>query len=80
MRLAAAREAERRGWQASRAQDASDQASLKAGGMRIELPSPELSSGLQRAGEKLVREYLQSAGSDALNILLSFNLQRGQKP
>lgn len=75
--LSAAREAERRGWQLSKAQDTSDQMQLKAGGMRVELPSPELSSGLQRAGEKLVREYLQSAGGDVLSVLLSYNMQRG---
>lgn len=75
--LMAAKAAETRGWQASRAQDIADQALLKARGMRVEIPSPELAAGLQRVGEKLVREYLRSAGSDALSALLSFNLERG---
>lgn len=74
--FAAAQAAEQRGWQDSRDQDAADRAQLAARGMRIESASPELAAGLQRAGEKLVRDYLRNAGSDALSVLLAFNLQR----
>lgn len=71
--LDAARRAEARGWQASRAQDARDRKQLAARGMRVEAASPNLAGGLQRIGERLVREYLKTAGPEALGVLLEFN-------
>lgn len=74
--LAAARQAEARGWQVSREQDARDRKQLAAHGMRVDDPSPTLAAGLQRQGEHLVREYLHTAGADALSILIEYNNRR----
>lgn len=74
--LTAAGKAEVRGWQASREQDARDRKMLAGHGMQVSRPTPRLSAELQRLGERLVREYLHTAGPDALGILLNYNNRR----
>lgn len=71
LKVAAA--AEERGWKESREVDARSIAALKAGGMSVEEPSPQLKADLAKVGETVVKEWLEKAGTDGKTIVDTFN-------
>lgn len=68
----AAAEAETRGWAASRKVNTDTMAVLKANGMSIEAPSPQLKADMQKVGETMVREWLAKAGPEGQAMLDAF--------
>ncbi|MEZ5661906.1 MAG: TRAP transporter substrate-binding protein [Burkholderiaceae bacterium] len=62
--LAAAAEAETRGWTASEKVNADTLAKLKANGMQVLAPSDALKGDLQKVGETMLKEWLDKAGAD----------------
>jgi TRAP-type transport system periplasmic protein len=74
--LKAAADAEARGWKESREVDARSLATLKAGGMSVEEPSPQLKADLQKVGQTVLKEWLDKAGDDGQTML---NYYKGAK-
>lgn len=70
--LKAAAAAEERGWKESREVDARSLATLKAGGMSVEEPSPQLKADLAKVGATVVNEWLKKAGPDGQAVLDAF--------
>ena len=70
--LKAAAAAEERGWKESRAVDARSIAALKAGGMSVEEPSPQLKADLAKVGDVVVKEWGEKAGADGKAVLDAF--------
>lgn len=68
----AAAEAETRGWAASRKVNTDTMAVLKANGMSIEAPSPQLKADMQKVGETMVKEWLAKAGPEGQAMLDAF--------
>ena len=64
-----AADAEARGWKESREVDARSLATLKAGGMSVEEPSPQLKADLQKVGQTVLKEWLDKAGDDGQTML-----------
>lgn len=71
--LKAAAAAQERGWKVSEAKDAEYQKELAAKGMKVADPSPALKKDLKAVGDKMVAEWLKSAGADGLAIVDAFN-------
>lgn len=67
--LKSAAEAETRGWEASKTETAESLAKIKAGGITVVEPTPELKAGLQEVGKKILTEWSQKAGADGKTIL-----------
>jgi TRAP-type C4-dicarboxylate transport system substrate-binding protein len=67
--LTAAKAAEERGWKLGpeKAQWYVDQ--LKAKGMKVEPPGPELKAGLKKIGDQLTEDWLKKAGADGKAVL-----------
>lgn len=70
--LDAARAAEQRGWAASEAAAGAALAELTAHGVRVEPPSFELRTELQRLGERFSIEWVRATGKDASAILIPY--------
>ncbi len=68
----AAEAAETRGWEMSQAQELASTTELKARGITVERPSPELEAELKRLGERFSREWVGSVGHDANAILVPY--------
>ncbi|MPM58187.1 Solute-binding protein [bioreactor metagenome] len=60
----AAADAETRGWAASRRVNDETLAKLKAEGMQVLPPSPQLKSDMNKVGETMLKEWLDKAGPD----------------
>ncbi len=71
--LKAAAAAQERGWKVSEAKDAEYQKELAAKGMKVADPSPALKKDLKAVGDKMVAEWLKSAGADGQAIVDAFN-------
>ena len=70
--LDAAAAAEARGWEMSRAETAKQIEVLKANGMTVVEPSPELVAGLKAIGETMMEEWLRTAGEPGAAIMAAF--------
>lgn len=67
--LKAAATAEERGWKAWEAKTSWYLDQLKAKGMKVQAPSPELKAGFQKAGETLTADWLKKAGANGQAII-----------
>lgn len=71
--MAAAAEAQTRGWQMSRDETATKIAALKEGGMIVSQPSEALSAALIEIGATMTAEWLVEAGAEGQTIIDAFN-------
>ncbi len=74
--LKAAAAAEERGWKESKEVDAKSLATLKQGGMSIELPSPQLKADLAKVGETVIKEWTDKAGAEGKAILDAYQASK----
>ncbi|WP_368647675.1 TRAP transporter substrate-binding protein [Castellaniella ginsengisoli] len=65
----AAAAAEKRGWEESRKVDAASIAKLKANGMQVDEPTPQLKSDLVEIGQTVILEWLETAGAEGKEVL-----------
>lgn len=70
--LAAAPEAEVRGWAASRAAARDSVAELRARGMNVEPPSGTLAAHLRRLGERFALEWIRDVGPQANALFIPY--------
>lgn len=70
--LAAAAEAETRGWEMSEAETATQIATLESNGMTVVQPSEALSAALAAAGEQMTAEWLGRAGDEGAALVAAF--------
>ena len=68
----AAAAAEKRGWEMSKKETAEKIAVLKANGIKVHTPSPELMKGLKDIGTKMITEWKVNAGADGQAILSKY--------
>jgi TRAP-type C4-dicarboxylate transport system substrate-binding protein len=68
----AAAAAEKRGWEMSKKETAEKIAVLKANGIKVHTPTPELMKGLKDIGAKMIAEWKVSAGKDGESILSKY--------
>jgi len=67
--LKAAATAEERGWKMWQEKAGWYLDQLKAKGMKVQAPSPELAAGFKKAGETLTTDWLKKAGADGQAII-----------
>jgi TRAP-type C4-dicarboxylate transport system substrate-binding protein len=67
--LKAARTAEERGWKAWQEKSGWYLDQLKAKGMKVQAPSPELAAGFRKVGEQLTQDWLKKAGADGQAVV-----------
>ncbi|MGO4387581.1 TRAP transporter substrate-binding protein [Microvirga sp. 2YAF29] len=70
--LKAAKTAEERGWKTAQEKTKWYTDQMAAKGMKIQPPSAELKSGLQKVGEQLTQDWLKKSGSDGQAIVDSY--------
>jgi TRAP-type transport system periplasmic protein len=70
--LKAGADAEARGWAASRKANSDSLERLKANGMEILPPSPQLKADLQKVGETMLKEWLDKAGPEGRQLVDAF--------
>ncbi|WP_416915151.1 MAG: TRAP transporter substrate-binding protein [Roseicyclus sp.] len=70
--LAAAAEAEARGWAMSEAETATQIATLESNGMTVVQPSEALSAALAAAGAQMTEEWLARAGDEGAAIVAAY--------
>ena len=70
--MKAAADAETRGWAASRKANTDSLDKLKANGMQILPPSPQLKADLQKVGETMLKEWLDKAGPEGRQLVDAF--------
>jgi TRAP-type C4-dicarboxylate transport system substrate-binding protein len=70
--LKAAKDAEVRGWKTAEEKAGWYITELKAKGMKIEKPSPELAAGLKKFGDDLTAGWLKKAGAEGEAIVAAF--------
>jgi TRAP-type C4-dicarboxylate transport system substrate-binding protein len=75
--LAAARNAEARGWRLAAESQAEAEARMVARGVQVVPASPELLAAIRRAGETMVEEWAQRAGEDGRRMLAAYREARG---
>jgi TRAP-type C4-dicarboxylate transport system substrate-binding protein len=71
--MKAAADAETRGWAASQKANGETLDKLKAGGMAILPPSPQLKADMAKVGETLLKEWLDKAGPEGKALIDAFN-------
>lgn len=71
--VAAAAAAEKRGWAMSRQENDEKLVVLKAEGLEVHDPSPELTAGLQKFGRLMAEEWAARAGTEALDLIAEFH-------
>ncbi len=71
--LKAAADAETRGWVASKKANIDSLDKLKAGGMQILPPSPQLKADLKKVGDTMLKEWLDKAGPEGKALVDAFN-------
>jgi TRAP-type transport system periplasmic protein len=69
----AAKEAEMRGWEASKAETSEKIKILQDNGMTVSAPSADLLKGLKDAGTKMTASWMKDSGADGEAILAGFN-------
>ncbi|MBJ6128300.1 TRAP transporter substrate-binding protein [Microvirga splendida] len=67
--LKAAKTAEERGWQTAQEKTKWYLEQLAKNGMKVQPPSPELKTGLQKVGEQLTADWLKKAGNEGQAIV-----------
>ena len=67
--LAAAQQAEERGWKLQAEETGKLLDTLKAKGMEVRQPSPELMAELKKIGDQLIAEWSKAAGEEGQKIL-----------
>ncbi|CAD5372494.1 C4-dicarboxylate ABC transporter substrate-binding protein [Rubrivivax sp. A210] len=70
--LKAAADAETRGWAASRRANGETLEKLKANGMQILPPSPQLKADLKKVGDTMLKEWLDKAGAEGRQLVDAF--------
>ncbi len=70
--LKAAAEAEKRGWEMSKAEAEAKTKIMAENGMNIDQPSPELMAGLKEIGDKMLDGWKAKASPEALSILEAY--------
>ncbi len=70
--LKAAADAEARGWAASRKVNTESVEKLKANGMSIVPPSPQLKADMKKVGDTMLSEWLEKAGPDGQALIDAF--------
>ena len=70
--LAAAKTAEERGWKMSEEEMTIKNAALKAAGIKVLPPSPELKAGLAKIGATIAAEWEKAAGADGTAMLAAY--------
>ncbi|QUP53310.1 C4-dicarboxylate ABC transporter [Ralstonia syzygii] len=74
--LKLAAEYEKRGWEASRQTYEHDEVELAKTGVRVLAPDVTLLGDMRRLGERLTREWLHTAGTEEVDILLNYEHKR----
>ncbi len=67
--MKAAAEAETRGWAASKKENTDTQEKLKANGMNILPPPPQLKTDMAKVGDTMLKEWLDKAGADGTALV-----------
>ncbi|GKT25096.1 TRAP transporter substrate-binding protein [Acidovorax sp. SUPP3334] len=75
--MAAADEAQKRGWMASEAASTVSLAELTRKGIKVDTPEPELRNELRRIGEKFSIEYLRETGAEGNRMLIPYFAGQG---
>ncbi len=70
--MKAAAAAETRGWAASRKANSETIEKLKANGMQILPPSPQMKADMQKVGETMLKEWLDKAGPEGKQLVDAF--------
>lgn len=70
--MKAAADAEVRGWAAARKANGETLDKLKAGGMQILPPSPQLAADMKKVGETMLKEWLDKAGPEGKQLVDTF--------
>lgn len=70
--LKAAADAEVRGWAASRRVNTETLEKLKANGMQVVPPSPQLKADMTKVGDTMLKEWVDKAGADGKQIIDAF--------
>jgi TRAP-type transport system periplasmic protein len=70
--LKAGADAEVRGWAASQRVNTESLEKLKAGGMQILPPSPQLKSDMKKVGDVMLKEWLEKAGPEGKQLVDAF--------
>ncbi|MCT7325192.1 MULTISPECIES: TRAP transporter substrate-binding protein [Ralstonia] len=76
--LKLAKDYETRGWDSSRQTYERDEAELAKTGVRVLNPDVTLQGDMRRLGERLTREWLHTAGTEEVDILLNFENKRSK--
>ena len=71
--LKAAADAEVRGWAASKKVNTDSLDKLKANGMSIVPPSPQLKSDLKKVGDTMLKEWQDKAGPEGKTLIDAYN-------
>ena len=71
--LKASAAAESRGWAASRKANTETLEKLKANGMSIVPPSPQLKADMKKVGDVMLKEWLQKAGPEGKTLVDNFH-------
>jgi TRAP-type C4-dicarboxylate transport system substrate-binding protein len=67
--LKAAADAETRGWAASRRVNGETLDKLKANGMQVLPPSPQLKADMAKVGDTMLKEWMAKAGAEGRQIV-----------
>jgi TRAP-type C4-dicarboxylate transport system substrate-binding protein len=70
--MKAAADAEARGWEASRKANTETLEKLKANGMQILPPSPQLKADMKKVGDTMLKEWLDKAGPEGQQLVDAF--------
>jgi TRAP-type C4-dicarboxylate transport system substrate-binding protein len=70
--LKAAADAETRGWAASRKANTDTLEKLKAAGMQILPPGPQLKADMKKVGDQMLKEWLEKAGPEGQQLVDAF--------
>jgi TRAP-type C4-dicarboxylate transport system substrate-binding protein len=70
--LKAGADAETRGWAASRKANTDTLEKLKANGMQILTPGPQLKADMKKVGDQMLKEWLEKAGPEGQQLVDSY--------
>jgi len=70
--LKAGADAETRGWEASKKANGESLDKLKAGGMQILPPTPQLTADMKKVGDTMLKEWVDKAGADGKQLVDAF--------
>ena len=69
----AAADAEARGWSESRKVNDVTLSQLKANGMTVTAPSPQLKADMKKVGDTMLKEWLDKAGAEGKALVDAYN-------